>query len=176
MSSPFDRLPHRFLERAVEPAVAEHVLDGDGGILQVFERVHQDKVQNDVIEVQVFHLGQTWTLALFILPWCSLCCCVTESDVVDLPLVWPALSRCFPSGPCSQGSRSSPQRLPRTGLGSEKHTASVRTAVNDYGSLHRQLGLQSYLVCFHHDGRQNLLSRFSQKHSGCSLTQEELRT
>lgn len=56
LSSPFDGLPHRFLERAVEPAVAEHVLDGDGWILQVFERVHQDKVQNYVIEVQVFHL------------------------------------------------------------------------------------------------------------------------
>lgn len=39
-----------------------------------------------------------------------------------------------------------------------------------------RLGLQSHLVCFHNDGRQNLLPRFSQKHSGRSLTQEELRT
>lgn len=44
---------HRLLKRAVEPAVVDHILDGDGWILQILKRVHQDEVQHDVIEVQV---------------------------------------------------------------------------------------------------------------------------
>lgn len=48
--------PHRLLEGAVEPAVVDHVLDGDWWILQVLKRVHQDEVQHYIIEVQVLHL------------------------------------------------------------------------------------------------------------------------
>ena len=50
---------HCLLEGAVEPAVVDHVLDGDGWILQVLERVHQDEVQHNIIEVQVLHLVRT---------------------------------------------------------------------------------------------------------------------
>lgn len=47
---------HCLLEGAVEPAVVDHVLDGDGWILQVLEGVHQNEIQHDVVEVQMLHL------------------------------------------------------------------------------------------------------------------------
>lgn len=51
-----DIFAHRLLEGAVEPAVVDHVLDGDRRVLQVLKRVHQDEVQHYVIEVQVLDL------------------------------------------------------------------------------------------------------------------------
>lgn len=50
------RVTHSLLEGAVEPAVVDHILDGDWWILQVLKRVHQDEVQHYVIEVQVLYL------------------------------------------------------------------------------------------------------------------------
>lgn len=37
-------LTHGLFEGAVEPAVVDHVLDGDRWVLQVLKRVHQDEV------------------------------------------------------------------------------------------------------------------------------------
>lgn len=47
----FCSFTHCLLEGAVEPAVVDHVLDGDGWILQVLEGVHQNEIQHDVVEV-----------------------------------------------------------------------------------------------------------------------------
>lgn len=178
LTSPLHWWPHRFLERAVEPAVAEHVLDGDGWILQVFERVHQDKVQNYIIEVQVFHLGKTWTLVLLILPWRSLCYCVTVGrGGVSYPSCGQLRLRVFPVVCVLQEVDHLLKRFLKPVWVLKMHTARVKAAVSDrYGSFYWQPGLQSYLACFHDDGGQNLLPRFSQKHSGCSLTQKELST
>lgn len=52
-----ERMTHRFFEGAVEPAVVDHVLNGDGRVFQVLKGVHKDEVQDYVIEIQVLDLA-----------------------------------------------------------------------------------------------------------------------
>lgn len=51
-------IAHRLFKGAVEPAVVDHVLDRYGRVFQVLEGIHQDEVQDDVVEVQMPNLAR----------------------------------------------------------------------------------------------------------------------
>lgn len=112
-----------FFEGTVEPAVIDHVLDGDGGALQVLKGIHEDEVEDDVVKVQVLYLA-TQSTTLYnkqIVPGVR-----NKSRVKSDSLpVRPALPRCSPSVPCSPGNRSSPQIPPQISLGSGEQTNGV---------------------------------------------------
>lgn len=131
---------HRLLEGAVEPAVVDHVLDGDWWILQVLERVHQDEVQHNIIEVQVLHLVRRRIKRdnLEVCPLLTVRHHIVDkfNNLVLLRLVWPAPPRCFPSAPCAPGRKSSPRTLPRICLGSENQTLTVRRGRHSLKMLH----------------------------------------
>lgn len=129
---------HGLFEGRVEPTIVDNVLDGDGRILQVLKWVHQDEVQHDVIEVQVFHLVRRNNMQsdqceirmksnrMFRCFTFSKGTFKTLSDqcvcewVSVSPLSWPAPPRCSPSVPGAPGKQSSPQTLLQTSSGSVK--------------------------------------------------------
>ena len=43
-------------EGAIQPSIVDNILNGDRRILQVLKRVHEDEIEDDVIEVQMLHL------------------------------------------------------------------------------------------------------------------------
>lgn len=178
--------PHRFLKGAVEPAVVDHVLDGDRWILQVLKGVHQDEVQHYVIEVQVLHLRRRriWILERKMIH--SLRNQMVRSQTRNRrekkkrqsPRVWPAPPLCFPSVPCAPGRKASPRTLPQICSDSENQTLTVRGRKHSLRvSPHiiPQRRRRSYLLCFNDNRRQYFLSCFGQKHPGCSLAQNELQ-
>lgn len=137
---------HRFLEGAVQPAVVDHILDGDWWILQVLKWIHQDEVQHYVIEVQVFHLVRinkkcchlkkrptisVWTSWLVYQSWMT----SIRYYAALLPLVLPAPTPCFPSALCAPGRKSSPQTLPQISLGSGNQTVLIGTEITQWRRL-----------------------------------------
>lgn len=93
-----------------------------------------------------------------------------------LPLVMPAPSLCFPSVLCAPRSKPSPQTLLQKFLGSETKSWLLGRHSSSTSRLFRQqLCLLAYLLSLNNHGRHNLLSRFSQKYSGCFLTENVLQ-
>ena len=53
-----ERGTHCLFEGAVQPTVVDHILNGHGRVFKVLKGVHEDKVQDYVIEIQVLDLAK----------------------------------------------------------------------------------------------------------------------